>query len=245
MTKTSDAFSELPPRARRIHARREYVPSSAGTTSACAENTCGAGILRGLRRNYLRVRGEYKSSSDSSGMTAELPPRARRIRCDLWEPLHMEGTTSAHAENTDSIVRNWHPNRNYLRARGEYGSCMCRVSFRGELPPRTRRILETWMDQLGKSGTTSAHAENTGYMLPEQNRAMNYLRARGEYTPGPSRASRTRELPPRTRRIRGVGVLAAENLGTTSAHAENTTRGRVVRSPTRNYLRARGEYLGH
>ena len=32
----------------------------------------------------------------------------------------MEGTTSAHAENTDSIVRNWHPNRNYLRARGEY-----------------------------------------------------------------------------------------------------------------------------
>ena len=120
VTKTSDAFSELPPRARRIHARREYVPSSAGTTSACAENTCGAGILRGLRRNYLRVRGEYKSSSDSSGMTAELPPRARRIHKLFKAHQDGKGTTSACAENTVRPMGAAAHGGNYLRARGEY-----------------------------------------------------------------------------------------------------------------------------
>ena len=93
----------------------------------------------------------------------------------------MEGTTSAHAENTDSIVRNWHPNRNYLRARGEYGSCMCRVSFRGELPPRTRRIQVVIAITIVFHGTTSAHAENTLATSTGCGSHGNYLRARGEY----------------------------------------------------------------
>ena len=113
-----------------------------------------------------------------------------------------------------------------------------------ELPPRTRRILETWMDQLGKSGTTSAHAENTGYMLPEQNRAMNYLRARGEYVFRTRRSPKFRELPPRTRRIHTRSLKGIKNAGTTSAHAENTWGGGVGGRKFGNYLRARGEYKG-
>ena len=50
---------ELPPRARRIH--REIIVGKlyGGTTSACAENTETREVFIGLRRNYLRVRGEY------------------------------------------------------------------------------------------------------------------------------------------------------------------------------------------
>ena len=39
VVKTSDAFSELPPRARRIHTIAAWAASDNGTTSACAENT--------------------------------------------------------------------------------------------------------------------------------------------------------------------------------------------------------------
>ena len=50
------------------------------------------------------------------------------------------------------------------------------------------------------------------------------------------------ELPPRTRRIRGVLSFVTVDGGTTSAHAENTPHHPPGRSLRRNYLRARGEY---
>ena len=54
--------AELPPRARRIHPIRQTRLGELGTTSACAENTC-ENITNALnRRNYLRVRGEYRLS---------------------------------------------------------------------------------------------------------------------------------------------------------------------------------------
>ena len=55
-----DEVMELPPRARRIHIlyRRIFWPY--GTTSACAENTVLIIPRQNGKRNYLRVRGEYK-----------------------------------------------------------------------------------------------------------------------------------------------------------------------------------------
>ena len=50
---------ELPPRARRIQPACCARSIVQGTTSACAENTRLCRLPRGLRRNYLRVRGEY------------------------------------------------------------------------------------------------------------------------------------------------------------------------------------------
>ena len=52
----------------------------AGTTSACAENTRQKNNHHHPPRNYLRVRGEYRSMVAGSAGRAELPPRARRIR---------------------------------------------------------------------------------------------------------------------------------------------------------------------
>ena len=66
---------------------------------------------------------------------------------------------------------------------------------------------------------------------------------RGEYTILILILMIRKELPPRARRIRLMRVVFLQQLGTTSACAENTMeRGRA--SPRSwNYLRVRGEYL--
>ena len=65
---------------------------------------------------------------------------------------------------------------------------------------------------------------------------------RGEYaviyfTSGPGV-----ELPPRARRIPVIPLLSDDDLGTTSACAENTDRWGTIYTQIGNYLRVRGEY---
>ena len=116
----SAGHQELPPRARRIHIEIDARNIIRGTTSACAENTGLSGAQKGLQGNYLRVRGEYCYILDGMPSVAELPPRARRIHCDITLNLVFSGTTSACAENTPRHLPGRSPRRNYLRVRGEY-----------------------------------------------------------------------------------------------------------------------------
>ena len=111
-----------------------------------------------------------------------------------------------------------------------------------ELPPRTRRILTIPTGMENPNGTTSAHAENTSVLPKKPHDPRNYLRARGEYTPSPPRQIPPRELPPRTRRILTKFCAPRGAVGTTSAHAENTSIGVISLDGGGNYLRARGEY---
>ena len=111
---------ELPPRARRILQPTAVRADTAGTTSACAENT---------------VKSDCVISK-----TCELPPRARRIRGFNAVPLILLGTTSACAENTNArFFAEWIL-RNYLRVRGEYLASCAKSLVSLELPPRARRI---------------------------------------------------------------------------------------------------------
>ena len=91
---------ELPPRARRIPAKRQTDRRTGGTTSACAENTFAWNEFVDSVRNYLRVRGEYISGPGAHRFLLELPPRARRIPLWCSKALTTPGTTSACAENT-------------------------------------------------------------------------------------------------------------------------------------------------
>ena len=96
--------------------------------------------MTGFRGNYLRVRGEYATDRISYSLSAELPPRARRIRPTRGGLNTITGTTSACAENTGnrfhvSVVA-W----NYLRVRGEYLMFGNAATLTNELPPRARRI---------------------------------------------------------------------------------------------------------
>ena len=108
-----------------------------------------------------------------------------------------------------------------------------------------RRILIFPFDEMPQLGTTSAHAENTPVRSTTVRVAWNYLRARGEYHLANPPGDPTVELPPRTRRIPGRLPPWCFSTGTTSAHAENTTRRRCALRAARNYLRARGEYLAN
>ena len=91
-----------------------------GTTSACAENTCGEAVDSAKAGNYLRVRGEYLCSSRRPNSFSELPPRARRIPLATVQGVGRMGTTSACAENTFWGWGFTMAARNYLRVRGEY-----------------------------------------------------------------------------------------------------------------------------
>ena len=152
---------ELPPRARRI------LISHQG-------RACPLG-------NYLRVRGEYAGLTAVSKIKAELPPRARRIRVHAVRDAHINGTTSACAENTRPRRRYPQRKRNYLRVRGEYSNRPSPTLTCMELPPRARRIRFSGCGMLRPQGTTSACAENTACARYPWDLAGNYLRVRGEY----------------------------------------------------------------
>ena len=74
----------------------------------------------------------------------------------------------------------------------------------------------------GKSGTTSACAENTVSDVAGDILIWNYLRVRGEYKPLIMNIIAPAELPPRARRILYGTMPSACFPGTTSACAENT-----------------------
>ena len=131
---------------------------------------------------------------------------------------------------------------NYLRVRGEYTKSYS-LRFAGkELPPRARRILSWTVQEILSHGTTSACAENTGNLESIQQKSVNYLRVRGEYSAVQVSATPFWELPPRARRIPMVFIILLCLLGTTSACAENTSTKLTSQPFLRNYLRVRGEY---
>ena len=111
-----------------------------------------------------------------------------------------------------------------------------------ELPPRARRIHPQVGPQHGKTGTTSACAENTMPLRTYSTGMRNYLRVRGEYLPAGNHRSWQRELPPRARRIQFGHSARTSFAGTTSACAENTGQHPKRANPPGNYLRVRGEY---
>ena len=172
---------ELPPRARRIRRGPREENRNAGTTSAYAENTAGSSVAAMTARNYLRVRGEYSPNPDPVWLSAELPPRTRRILAHELGVTILMGTTSAYAENTADDVYVALHQRNYLRVRGEYDSFSSSAAFAWELPPRTRRIHDPGFAVGASPGTTSAYAENTLISKKAQVSVRNYLRVRGEY----------------------------------------------------------------
>ena len=90
--------------------------------------------------------------------------------------------------------------------------------------------------------TTSACAENTSVAAGHWAFPWNYLRVRGEYSVWATSVPRSLELPPRARRIPCTNPRLRQQLGTTSACAENTGTATPTGGYHGNYLRVRGEY---
>ena len=189
------------------------------------------------------MRGEYLRPGGTLTLKWELPPRARRI-LPCFESLFANGgTTSACAENTFETFTSVAQNRNYLRVRGEYFRLSPHTPLPGELPPRARRIRAPWSHGGDTHGTTSACAENTTGSTSINTFGGNYLRVRGEYKKPSTTWIPPWELPPRARRIQPENNAEINDLGTTSACAENTRTEKMCVWVDRNYLRVRGEYV--
>ena len=188
------------------------------------------------------MRGEYHPGIADWAFPVELPPRARRIPLLPPSLSAVPGTTSACAENTSpdssAVLNPW----NYLRVRGEYLCVRRRAGHRVELPPRARRIPFAPRLAPVHHGTTSACAENTQHAARQRVSYRNYLRVRGEYMMRMTGCPATLELPPRARRIHRHYATGFQNLGTTSACAENTPGDAGGDRGWGNYLRVRGEY---
>ena len=105
--------------------------------------------------------GEYFCSAAPYCFRRELPPRARRIRVGAVSAVGIDGTTSACAENTVTVILFCTAYGNYLRVRGEYMPCFSAMAATVELPPRARRIQTGGVFICANNGTTSACAENT------------------------------------------------------------------------------------
>ena len=169
------------------------------------------------------MRGEYGFVVRKGRKHVELPPRARRIHLKRGHILAFLGTTSACAENTQWLEKQYPSCWNYLRVRGEYSAGTKEYDSNMELPPRARRIRQLFTRGHKGHGTTSACAENTGAAASSIPNPRNYLRVRGEYLDRPRREATVMELPPRARRILGRTRQAYRQVGTTSACAENTS----------------------
>ena len=87
------------------------------------------------------MRGEYGAVAQGVQVSAELPPRARRIQHNQPGTASVRGTTSACAENTPHDLGQLIAFGNYLRVRGEYVIPTSERPELMELPPRARRIL--------------------------------------------------------------------------------------------------------
>ena len=111
---------ELPPHTRRILFEGQFNAGFSGTTSAYAENTAAQRPKALISGNYLRIRGEYRGHKWHISNARELPPHTRRIPVSFATLGHFFGTTSAYAENTDSLPHKILSIWNYLRIRGEY-----------------------------------------------------------------------------------------------------------------------------
>ena len=170
------------------------------------------------------MRGEYSKPPSTLIASMELPPRARRIRRMRSKISMIGGTTSACAENTPQRTGRHIMPRNYLRVRGEYPTPADSPDPFTELPPRARRILTHPGGLFTNRGTTSACAENTRLRILSPAASGNYLRVRGEYAFGKVLVNRSRELPPRARRIHRDECPTVNQQGTTSACAENTLK---------------------
>ena len=188
------------------------------------------------------MRGEYPICFTKTSYGWELPPRARRIQLSKPYRWASMGTTSACAENTRMLNNTYYATGNYLRVRGEYNSFPTITGSLSELPPRARRRLWGRVSARSRPGTTSACAENTHPRTAPTHDYGNYLRVRGEYPVAGSRVGNQPELPPRARRIPQSVPGGFNEIGTTSACAENTKVIGCCMFPPWNYLRVRGEY---
>ena len=232
---------ETPPLARRKPLEFRDGGINFRNTSACAEKT--PWHLRSCRnaRKHLRLRGENSGKCETSNVTTETPPLARRKLTCTVPSVFIRRNTSACAEKTSAVNQTIKQREKHLRLRGENRS---RWRMRGgskETPPLARRKRIVFGIVIFGFRNTSACAEKTQPFPHRRARGGKHLRLRGENVAKPRAGRGTRETPPLARRKRLSVPAIKTDKGNTSACAEKTTFFIVDESQLWKHLRLRGE----
>ena len=110
-----------------------------------------------------------------------------------------------------------------------------------EIPPRARRRGLFVYGHIIPEGNTSACAEKRCAAPDARCLHRKYLRVRGEEWVISSSSRSIPEIPPRARRRACAWGSIHTYKGNTSACAEKSLRGLIIRAAMRKYLRVRGE----
>ena len=156
--------------------------------------------------------------------------------------MGIQRSTPAHAGNTLLSPPVHQSPTVYPRPRGEYSIVSIAAISDSGLPPPTRGIHPSMYSPPSLIGSTPAHAGNTACACASVLPPQVYPRPRGEYTAIAARAVHARGLPPPTRGIRPATRRATHHVGSTPAHAGNTSRRDACICRTAVYPRPRGEY---
>ena len=175
------ASGGLPPPTRGIPLHRCHGCDRGWSTPAHAGNTWGQASPYTPAPVYPRPRGEYTCAIRHVGIVHGLPPPTRGILGRLAGRHRRDGSTPAHAGNTQKGTRKNSPIQVYPRPRGEYPVVRPADAAVVGLPPPTRGIHGR-IDRIHISfRSTPAHAGNT--LADRRPRAhwRVYPRPRGEY----------------------------------------------------------------
>ena len=229
--------SRPPPAARRRHHR--------GITSACAEQTLNRVVQESCPWDHLRVCGADAGYAGRCTGDDGSPPRVRSRHIAPGEPGHVDGITSACAEQTTFTGAVFRTSEDHLRV---CGADVFRLSGTLETPGspprvRSRQPSRAWM--VAPDGITSACAEQTGFLHCDAARSWDHLRVCGADYPIHRPARRRRGSPPRVRSRHVGGRRTGRPVGITSACAEQTSFARRSSSAMRDHLRVCGADDGH
>ena len=150
-----------PPRVRSRRALRASRRSTAGITSACAEQTSTPTPTSTRHRDHLRVCGADGHLFNRRQLKGGSPPRVRS-RQRAWRGRRGDlGITSACAEQTPAARSSYRAPWDHLRVCGaDTGTMLARLSGLGS-PPRVRSRHGHPARPRRDPGITSACAEQT------------------------------------------------------------------------------------
>ena len=109
------------------------------------------------------------------------------------------------------------------------------------VPPLTRRCARPGCDGGARCGGSSAHAEMRLARTRRPSTACGFLRSRGDAPLGRHRLRGRCPVPPLTRRCAPSSSSSSPTISGSSAHAEMRRCRRLGGSPTRGFLRSRGD----
>ena len=181
---------------------------------------------------------------DAAPAAIGLPPPTRGILPTSLRHCRARRSTPAHAGNTHCALPPLFVFEVYPRPRGEYINIGWFARYARGLPPPTRGILGRVFCYMDGSGSTPAHAGNTGHYRNAAQPVQVYPRPRGEYRRTRTACRGSGGLPPPTRGIRMQVRPLALHQGSTPAHAGNTRASPTSSSRLPVYPRPRGEYPG-